>query len=131
MSSFKSNLLEVYQEPKQRGNGPVVVKAKEGYKVKEEWRTEFYDIEFWGKTGEFAQKIQQGDLIIAEGEIRTNVWEDKDGNKRYSQFITGYTFVNASDRVRKKDARAQGNPSRAQAGAVSPTKPQADVALPF
>lgn len=38
----------------------------------------------WGKTAEYVcEYIDKGDLVIAEGEARQRIWDDKDGNKHY------------------------------------------------
>ncbi len=38
----------------------------------------------WGKTAEYVcGYIDKGDLVIAEGEARQRIWDDKDGNKHY------------------------------------------------
>lgn len=46
-------------------------------------RTEWHKCEAWGKTGEFIAKFfQKGNMIACEGSLKTDEWDDKDGNKR-------------------------------------------------
>ena len=47
-------------------------------------RTEFHNIVAWNKLGEIcAQILNTGMLVWLEGELRTRVWDDVSGNKRY------------------------------------------------
>lgn len=46
-------------------------------------RTEFHNVVAWNKLAEIcAQILSVGMLVYVEGEIRTRVWEDQDGNKK-------------------------------------------------
>lgn len=59
-------------------------KNKNEQQEKAEWHT----LTIWGKSGEAVGKhFQKGDQIIITGEIQTEQWEDKDGNKRYATKI--------------------------------------------
>ena len=53
-----------------------------------EERTEWHRIVTFGKTAEFCGNyLSKGRLIFVEGSIRTNQWEDAQGQKRYTTEI--------------------------------------------
>ncbi len=61
-------------------------KASGEYKESTEW----HRIVFFGKLAETAgQYLKKGRQIYVEGRIRTNKWQDKDGNERYTTEIIG------------------------------------------
>ncbi|WP_299070107.1 single-stranded DNA-binding protein [Accumulibacter sp.] len=50
--------------------------------------TEWHRVVFFGKLAETAgQYLKKGRQIYVEGRIRTNKWQDKDGNERYTTEI--------------------------------------------
>lgn len=52
--------------------------------------TEWHRIVFFGKLAETAgQYLKKGRQVFVEGRIRTNKWQDKDGNERYTTEIVG------------------------------------------
>jgi single-strand DNA-binding protein len=57
-------------------------KDKDGNKQK---HTEWINLVCWGNRGKAMEKyFKKGDcILITEGKIRTNSWEDKNGEKRY------------------------------------------------
>lgn len=73
------------------------MKTKEDYKNKEgEWveNTQWHIISAWGKTAELVEKlIHKGFEIIIEGKLITNVYETKDGEKRYGTSIELREFL--------------------------------------
>jgi single-strand DNA-binding protein len=55
---------------------------KDGTKVEQ---TEWHRLEVWGNLANVAETIiKKGDRICIEGKIRTEKWEDKEGNARTS-----------------------------------------------
>lgn len=51
-------------------------------------RTEWHRIVVWGKQAEFCEKyISKGKQILVEGRLRTDKWQDRDGNQRYTTKI--------------------------------------------
>jgi single-strand DNA-binding protein len=78
-------------ELRMTGGGQAVLKVRlatsEQYLDKDKQRqerTEWHSVIVWGKRGEGLAKIlKKGDRILVEGRLRTESWEDKDGNKRY------------------------------------------------
>ncbi|HZX09878.1 MAG TPA: single-stranded DNA-binding protein [Acidobacteriota bacterium] len=54
-------------------------------------RTEWHKIVSWGKTAEFCEKyLSKGKQILVEGRLRTDKWEDRNGNPRYTTKIHAY-----------------------------------------
>lgn len=48
--------------------------------------TEWHRVTIWGVQAEFAEKyVAKGGLVYVEGRIKTNKWEDNDGNTRYDK----------------------------------------------
>lgn len=42
--------------------------------------TEWFNVEAWGKLGEISQQyLRKGRLVYVEGELRTDKWEDENG----------------------------------------------------
>lgn len=51
-------------------------------------RTEWHNIVLWRGLAELArQYVRKGSQIYIEGKIRTRIWEDKEGNRRYTTEI--------------------------------------------
>ena len=83
-------------EIKYAANGNAVVNVSvatnESWKDREtgqaQERTEWHRIVMFGKLGEIAQQyLKKGSQAYFEGRIRTNKWQDADGNNRYSTQI--------------------------------------------
>ncbi len=50
-----------------------------------EVRTEWHRIVCWGKQAEFCEKyLTKGKQILVEGRLKTEKWQDRDGNQRYT-----------------------------------------------
>ncbi len=50
----------------------------------------FLDVDVWGKQAEYCGKsLQKGAPVFVEGRLRTDSWQDKDGNKRSRLRIVG------------------------------------------
>jgi single-strand DNA-binding protein len=61
--------------------------------------TEWHNIVAWGKLGEIAnQYLKKGRSAYIEGTIKTQTWDDKDGNKRYKTNIIANTIQFLSER---------------------------------
>jgi single-strand DNA-binding protein len=72
------------------------------FKKNEEWQkeTEWTRMVAFGKTAErIGEQLKKGSLVYVEGRLKTNKWEDKEGNTRYNtdvvinsiNFLTDYT----------------------------------------
>jgi len=53
--------------------------------------TEWHKIVSWGKTAEFCEKfLSKGKQVLIEGRLRTDKWEDRNGNQRYTTKVHAY-----------------------------------------
>jgi len=51
-------------------------------------RTEWHNVVFFGRLGEIAgEYLRKGQQVYVEGSLRTNKWQDKNGNDRYTTEI--------------------------------------------
>ena len=81
-------------------------KDKNGQKIQ---RTEWHRIVTFGKLAEICSSyLSKGKLIFIEGRIRTNSWEDKDGNKRYTTEIiaNNMQMLDSKGQAKSQDADA-------------------------
>ncbi len=81
-------------------------------------RTEWHRIVFFGRLAEIVSEyLRKGSKVYVEGRLRTNKWQDRDGNDRYTTEIvaydmqmldgrggTGEEFAGASGQARKQSA---------------------------
>lgn len=66
-------------------------KDKLGNKVDQ---TEWHSLEIWGKLAEIAEQyLKKGSQVYVEGKIKSDTWEDQDGNKRKKIKIRVSSFV--------------------------------------
>ncbi|MEZ0396874.1 MAG: single-stranded DNA-binding protein [Anaerolineales bacterium] len=65
-------------------------KTKEG-EAKE--YTEWFNIEAWGRLGEICQQyLHKGSLVYLEGRLKTDRYEDKDGETKYFTKVVALTM---------------------------------------
>jgi single-strand DNA-binding protein len=66
-------------------------KDKDGQKITQ---TEWHSLELWDELAKFSEKyLKKGREIYIEGKIKTDQWQDKDGNNRYSTKIRVNTLT--------------------------------------
>lgn len=92
--------------------------------------TEWHDLEFWGKQAELAKNyLRKGSSIFVEGRIKSDTWEDKEGNKRKTIRIRvlNFNFLDKSENSPSAD------PSSSVSSGYShpPTSAESDDDLPF
>ena len=72
-------------------------KNKQGEKVSQ---TEWHNIVIWRGLAEVAEKwLKKGSSVYIEGKIRTNKWEDKEGNTRYNTEILADNMTMLGNRI--------------------------------
>lgn len=111
----------------------------EGYKDKEGNRvtqTEWHNIEMWDDLAKIAEKyIRKGKEIYVEGKIKTDTWQDKEGNNRYTTKIrvTSLTLLRGGNENQSADhGKNQTNPSENISSSPNPAKENAvEDDLPF
>jgi single-strand DNA-binding protein len=95
-------------------SGSVVARLRiatsEAYKDKEGNRvetTEWHDVDLWDGLAKVAEQyLRQGDSVYIEGKIRSNTWQDEQGNNRKTIRIRA-TSMNM---VRRANAEGQPRP---------------------
>ena len=56
--------------------------------VEKQTSTEWHNCQVWGKLSDVVEKyVKKGTHLYAEGKIKTETWDDKDGNKKYKTVI--------------------------------------------
>lgn len=72
---------------------------------------EWHRIVCFGKVGEFAESyLKKGSFVYVDGKIRTNKWQDKDGNDRYTTEILANDVRFVGSRQSNEDGdRSYGN----------------------
>ena len=89
--------------------------------------TEWHSLEIWGRQAAIAEQyLKKGSQIYVEGRIRTDNWQDQEGNQRYTTRIRVDSFK-MLDRLEKGTA-TQNTPS---SGPEVPAPPAQDDDLPF
>jgi single-strand DNA-binding protein len=63
--------------------------------------TEWVNIEAWGRLGEVCQEyLKKGSLVYLEGRLKTDKYEDKDGDtKYYTKVVTQFVQFLSENRV--------------------------------
>ncbi|WP_150467205.1 single-stranded DNA-binding protein [Francisella sp. SYW-9] len=70
--------------------------------------TEWHRVVVFGKTAEIIQRYaSKGSQLFIEGRLRTNKWQDKNGNMQYTTEIVANSF----QFIGGGNAQAQGNPN--------------------
>ena len=60
------------------------------HKYKGEKETDWHNVVAFGKSAEVIEMfVTKGSRLYVEGRSRTRVWDDKDGNKRYTTEVVG------------------------------------------
>ena len=97
-------------------------KNREGKKVTD---TEWHKIVVWKGLAEVAEKyVKKGQLLYVEGKIKTKMWENDKGEKRYSTEIIASNFQMLGS---KQDSKPQDAPSPPN----NTSEPEPEDDLPF
>lgn len=100
-------------------------------KVKDEWQkeTEWTRFVAFSKSAErIGEQLQKGSLVYIEGRLKTNKWQDKDGNDRYSTDVI-VNVINFLDGYQKKSYDDDGG--RQQQRSQQPGPSPEDDDIPF
>ena len=55
-------------------------------------KAEYFTIMAWDKAVEPIAGASKGQVVVVDGRLQQNVWEDKDGNKRYDVQVAAYAI---------------------------------------
>ena len=92
-------------------------------------QTEWHRIVFFNRLAEIAGEfLKKGSKVYVEGSLRTNKWQDKDGNDRYTTEIIGGELQMLDGRG---DPTAGGQPSSPQVTQVDNSMDNFDDDIPF
>ena len=100
-------------------------------KVNDEWQkeTEWTRFVAFSKSAErIGEQLQKGSLVYIEGRLKTNKWQDKDGNDRYSTDVI-VNVINFLDGYQKKSYDDDGG--RQQQRSQQPGSSPEDDDIPF
>ena len=90
-----------------------------------ERETDFVDCETWRQTAEFVSRyFGKGNMILAEGELRNNNYEDKNGVKHYGMkvLVNNVNFCeskNSGENQQQHSASAAAQPTPQQGGGLN------------
>lgn len=106
-------------EIKRRGDKVTAVFSIASYEGKDadgDALTEWHDCKAFGKTAELIESYGiRGGKVLIEGRIRTESWEDKEGEKRYRKFVYVNTvefLYKVEKRERDEDEQEEEQPKR-------------------
>ncbi|MFC2142705.1 single-stranded DNA-binding protein [Acidobacteriota bacterium] len=101
-------------------------------------RTEWHRIVAWGKQAEFCEKyLTKGKQILVEGRLRTEKWQDRDGNPRSTTKVHALTITLLGRREESADGEPYRGPSPgtdnipSESNAMPDIKPGDDDDVPF
>lgn len=94
-------------------------------------RTEWHNVDLWNRNAEIAQEyLSKGDSVFIEGTIRTDKWQDQEGNDRYTTKIRGLSMTMLGKRSREGAPGAASAPpagNQAPKGENQPEGGNADI----
>lgn len=111
-----------------------VYKDREGNRVTQ---TEWHNLEMWDELAKIAEKfIRKGKEIYVEGKIKTDNWQDKDGNNRYTTKIrvTSLTLLRGGNEQQGNDesrSHSGQNDPKSTSTASETTSEMPEDDLPF
>ena len=102
-------------------------------------RTEWHNLTFFGRQAEIAgEYLRKGSRIYIEGSLRTDKWQDKNGNDRYTTKVIVREFQMLDSRNGDSDAPGQARGRRGDSGPRTatgrddqPAAPDFDDDIPF
>ena len=105
-----------------------------------EIRTEWHRIVAWGKLAEFCEKyLTKGKQILVEGRLRTEKWQDRDGNQRYTTKVYAQNITLLGRREEQAEGDSYGGSTStpktgdfsSESSAMPDIKPGDDDDVPF
>jgi single-strand DNA-binding protein len=86
-------------------------------------RTEWHRIEAWGRLGEICgEYLSKGSQVYIEGSIRTDEWEDQEGNKRQTAKIRAWRMQMLGSRAQAESLSNEGFGPEAETASSGPTE---------
>ncbi|RAI94888.1 single-stranded DNA-binding protein [Algoriphagus yeomjeoni] len=100
-------------------------KNRNGERVEQ---TEWHDLEMWGAQAKIAEQyLKKGSQIYVEGKIKTDIWQDEQGQNRYRTKIRvlSFTMLGAKPDGAGNQNTAQQAPQQRPASAAPTSAPKA------
>lgn len=96
-------------------------------------RTEWHNVVFFGRLGEIAgEYLRKGSQVYVEGSLRTEKWQDKNGNDRYTTKIIASEMQMLGGRTSGDSyAPAQSTPASKPEPAAATVEDGFDDDIPF
>jgi single-strand DNA-binding protein len=100
-----------------------------------QWKeaTEWHRVVVWGPRGEnISRHLSKGSTVLVRGELRTNSYEDRDGNKRYTTEVYADEVIfggRQRDEFDQRPATEDTSPATGfvPAGVYGPVNPDDDI----
>ena len=89
----------------------------------EDKKTDFIPVVFFGKTAEtIAKYVNKGHQLLVSGQLQTDSYEDKNGNKRttFSVFATEFSFCEGKRESSTNSASREEKPAQAEFSSLKP-----------
>jgi single-strand DNA-binding protein len=93
-----------------------------------EIKTEWHRIVSWGKQAEFCEKyLNKGKQILVEGRLRTEKWQDRDGNPRSTTKVHAISITLLGKRDESGGGESFGGPPSSTDSFPSESKAMPDI----
>ena len=95
-------------------------------------RTEWHNITFFNRLGEIAgEYLKKGQQVYIEGSLRTEKWQDKQGNDRYTTKIIANQMQMLGGKPNDQQSNNQQNSQPQPANQSAPVDDDFDDDIPF
>jgi single-stranded DNA-binding protein len=91
-------------------------------------RPTYHTVKQIGKSAEKYTGLVKGDWVYVEGQRLTDTWEDRDGNKKYQDFLKAFIIVEIPDPFEEAQKSKPQHPQTQQA---SMPRSDDDDGIPF
>ena len=94
-------------------------------------QTEWHRIELWDGLARIAEQyLKKGQMVYVEGKLRTENWQDSDGNNRTTTRIRGLNLTMLGGRNESSGGESAPAPAQQSANPAAASQPKADPAPP-
>jgi len=95
-------------------------------------RPTYHTVKQIGKNAEKSTDLVKGDWVYAEGQRLTDDWADRDGNKKYQDFLKAFIIVEIPDPFEEaKKTKPENKPSGGGRVDEGAGRPEPDDDIPF
>lgn len=103
--------------------------TNDGYKDKQTGQfvesTEWHKVVLFGRLGEIAgEYLRKGGMVYVEGRLRTNKWQDQNGQDRYTTEVVASEMQLLGGRAGEGGAQAHGGGHEGQGAQSAPAAPR-------